>query len=58
MNDHPDLANRIGQMREAGLSIDEVISTLGISWEMSVAERLIRQPPSSGKYSFSRMAME
>jgi len=44
MNDHPDFASRIGQMREAGLSIDGVISTLGISWEMSeVVRRIVRK---------------
>ena len=44
MNVDPDLANRIRQMREAGLSIDEVISTLGISWEMSeVVRRIARK---------------
>jgi len=44
MNDHQELANRLRQMREVGLSIDEVISTLGISWEMSeVVWRIVRK---------------
>jgi hypothetical protein len=44
LNDHPNFANRIRQMREDGLSLDEVISTLGVSWERSeVVRRIVRK---------------
>lgn len=41
MNDPQDLASRIHEMREDGLSVDEVRSTLGIPWGMSEAVRWI-----------------
>jgi hypothetical protein len=44
MNDRSNLANRIRQMREDGLSIDEVISTLGNSWKKwEIARRIMRK---------------
>jgi hypothetical protein len=44
MNDHQDLTSRICQMREAGESIDQIVSTLHISWEIcEAARRIVRK---------------
>lgn len=44
LNDRSDLASRICQMREDGVSMDEAISTPGNSWEKwEIARRIVRK---------------
>jgi hypothetical protein len=44
MTDHQDLTSPICQMREAGDSVDTIISTLGTSWRMwQVVQRIARK---------------
>ena len=44
MNGHQCLIDRVHQMREAGDSIDQIVLTLDISWEMvDVVRRIARK---------------